>query len=83
MSSPTVNSEPIVSLAWSTGVAFVVGGSKELIYDKWMGKGNPDWKDFGYTIIGSVTGFGLVQGFKWFCNRIDVWKLRRIQPTTG
>lgn len=80
VSTVTINQRPIVSLAWSLGSAVVIGGSKELVYDKWMQKGTPEIKDFAYTVVGSAMGFGIVQGFKWFCNRIDRWKYRRIQP---
>lgn len=73
----TINNKPINSLCWSLGSAAVIGGSKELIYDKWMGKGTPELKDFGWTIVGSVTGFAIIQGFKLACKQIDKRHYRR------
>jgi hypothetical protein len=32
------------------GVALAAG--KELIYDKWMGRGEPTWEDFLWTVAG-------------------------------
>jgi hypothetical protein len=74
----TVNKKPMVSLAWSVGASTVIGAGKEIIYDKWMGKGVPEFKDALWTTIGGVAGFGLVQGFKWICHRNHKWKYRRI-----
>ena len=70
-STITINTRPIVSFAISTGSAVVIGGSKELVYDKWMGKGTPEWSDVGYTVLGSTIGYGMVQGFKGMCRLID------------
>lgn len=78
-SSMTVNQKPIISFAWSIGSTAVIGGSKELIYDKWMGNGTPEWKDFGWTMIGGVAGFGIVQGFKGIVTLIDKRQLRKLQ----
>jgi hypothetical protein len=33
-----------------------IGGAKELIYDKWMHKGTPDWDDFIVTCLGACGG---------------------------
>lgn len=71
MSSITVDSKPVVSLVWSLGTTVVIGGGKELIYDKALRMGKPEWKDFGWTMAGSVTGFGIVQGFKGLSKWID------------
>ena len=70
-SSATINKPIINSFCWSVGSTVVIGGSKELIYDKWMGKGTPEWKDLGWTVIGGVTGWGIVIGFKVMFNKID------------
>jgi len=37
---------PYISIA----IVAVIGGAKELIYDKYMNKGNCEWLDFIYTI---------------------------------
>lgn len=79
-SSITVNKKPIVGFAWSVGLTTVIGGSKELIYDKWMGKGTPEWKDFGCTVLGGVTGFAIVRGFYGICELIDRRQYRRLHP---
>jgi len=71
MSSITINSKPEISLAWSLGTTVVIGGGKELIYDKALRMGTPEWKDFGWTMMGSVAGFGIVQGFKGVSKWID------------
>jgi uncharacterized protein YfiM (DUF2279 family) len=52
------------SLIVSLSSAAIIGGGKELIYDKWMGRGTPEFKDFAYTVAGSVTGWAIVKLFK-------------------
>jgi uncharacterized protein YfiM (DUF2279 family) len=61
-SSLTVNTNK--SLITSLSSAVIIGGGKELIYDKWMGRGTPEFKDFAYTVAGSVTGWAVVKLFK-------------------
>jgi uncharacterized protein YfiM (DUF2279 family) len=61
-SALTVNTNK--SLITSLSSAVIIGGGKELIYDKWMGKGTPEFKDFAYTVTGSVTGWAIVKLFK-------------------
>jgi uncharacterized protein YfiM (DUF2279 family) len=61
-SALTVNTNK--SLITSLSSSVIIGGGKELIYDKWMGKGTPEFKDFAYTIAGSVTGWAIVKLFK-------------------
>ena len=39
---------------WSIGMAGLAGAGKEIVYDKWMGKGYPDAKDFYYTVAGGA-----------------------------
>lgn len=34
------------------------GFGKEIVYDKWMGKGTPEWMDFAADIVGTVIGCG-------------------------
>ena len=46
----------IVSQWWiillaSTGIGLV----KELVWDKWMKKGTPEWMDWMFTILGAIT----------------------------
>lgn len=43
---------------------FGIGGGKELIYDKWMHRGDPSWRDFGADACG--TAVGIVAGI--MCN---------------
>ena len=38
------------------GTSFVVGVGKEVVYDKMMGKGTPDYKDAVVTALGGVNG---------------------------
>lgn len=47
-----------VILPWYIAVipAFVVSVAKELVYDKWMGKGECSWKDFACDIVGITIG---------------------------
>jgi uncharacterized protein YfiM (DUF2279 family) len=61
-SALTVNTNK--SLLASLSSAVIIGGGKELIYDKWMGRGTPEFKDFAYTIAGSVTGWAVTRLFK-------------------
>ncbi len=45
---------------WSIGMASLAGAGKEIVYDKWMGKGTPDPKDFYFTLAGGIiSGVGL------------------------
>ena len=37
---------------WALVLVAFIGGLKELIYDKWMQKGTPEWWDFIFTIFG-------------------------------
>ena len=61
----TINQPPLKSLGVTLGSVVVIGGvGKELIYDKWMGKGVASWSDFGADVIGSLAGWGLVTTFK-------------------
>lgn len=53
------------TFAWTMGTTILVGGGKELIYDKWMNKGTPDVKDFLWTVGGGLTGFGIVRLLAW------------------
>lgn len=40
-------------------VATVAGALKELVWDKWLKRGTPEWLDFWATVLGGVIG-GLV-----------------------
>ena len=46
-----------------TGIAagVVIGGGKELIYDKWLGQGTPEWEDFAFTVGGAIIGAAVVK----------------------
>jgi uncharacterized protein YfiM (DUF2279 family) len=70
-SSLTVNTNK--SLITSLSSAVIIGGGKELIYDKWMGRGTPEFKDFAYTVAGSVTGWAIVKLFS-----LEAQKKRRV-----
>lgn len=70
-SSATINKPAWQSLTWTIGTTTVIGTSKELIYDKWMGKGIPEVKDALWTIGGGIVSWGVVQGFKWLFSKID------------
>lgn len=35
-------------------VPTVIGLAKELIYDKWMKEGTPEWMDWMFTILGGI-----------------------------
>jgi hypothetical protein len=49
---------------WDAGVAailvVIIGLGKEVIWDKWLGKGTPDYYDFFSTVCG---GWGMI--FLW------------------
>ena len=36
----------------SVATPALISAGKEIIWDKWMKKGTPEWKDFGATMIG-------------------------------
>lgn len=73
----TVEKKPIISFAYAVGGSAIIGTAKE-IYDK--KHGTPEVKDALATVAGGVIGWGIVQGFKWLCKKIDVWKLTRRLP---
>ena len=70
VSSVTINIKPLPSFIYVVGSSALIGGGKELVYDKWMGKGTPEWADLGYTVLGSITGYVAVRSFKFACERI-------------
>lgn len=70
-SSATVNKKPSISFVYSIGSSALIGGGKELIYDKWMGKGTPEFKDFAWTVAGGATGWAVIQGVRLVSKRID------------
>lgn len=39
-----------------TIVGLGIGSGKELIYDKWMHRGDPSWRDFGADACGTIVG---------------------------
>lgn len=41
-------------LLWGIGMSGLAGAGKELVYDWGMGQGEPEWEDFGCTVIGGV-----------------------------
>ena len=42
---------------WAAALAtLAVGAAKELVYDKWLGKGTASWKDLLCDIIGIAVG---------------------------
>lgn len=51
-----IGNENILFLV-ACGITAFVGASKEIILDKWMGKGTPEWNDFWATIMipGAIT----------------------------
>lgn len=66
-STLTINTDK--SFVYSMASVTLIAGGKELVYDKWMGKGNPEWKDFGYSVGGAVIGWGIVKIFKMIGNK--------------
>jgi hypothetical protein len=41
---------------WNIIPVIIIGGLKE-IYDRYSGKGTPDWWDFIWTIMGGIVAF--------------------------
>jgi drug/metabolite transporter superfamily protein YnfA len=41
-------------------VATLVGAGKEIVWDWWMDRGNPDVDDFLYTILGAVVSIAVI-----------------------
>jgi len=37
--------------------AMIVGFTKELIWDKWLGKGTFEWRDIYFTLFGGLLGW--------------------------
>jgi len=38
----------------------IIGGAKEIIYDKFMKKGTPEWMDFIATVLGGILTTGIM-----------------------
>lgn len=47
----------IPGFIWSLGMSGLAGAGKEIVYDKYMGRGTPEFGDFAFTL-----GGGLVSG---------------------
>ena len=47
-------SQIFFSLIISTLIVSIVAAAKEVIWDKYLQKGTPDWKDFLFTIAGPI-----------------------------
>ena len=72
MTTSTAIAIPATIIAWkitnrqglATLIGFLstlaVGASKELIYDKAMGRGTPSWRDMAYNTLGAA--YGTVSG---------------------
>lgn len=50
---------PFTGIAVGIAISVVLGGIKEIVWDKWMGKGCPDMEDMLADITGALGG-GLV-----------------------
>jgi hypothetical protein len=44
--------------------ATIAGAGKELVIDKWLKFGTPDWRDFTYTVAGGIIAAGTVSAIK-------------------
>lgn len=40
--------------------AAIVGALKEIVWDKWLRKGTPEWWDFWATVAGGLVGYILI-----------------------
>lgn len=76
----TVEKKPLVSFVWAVGSATVIGVTKELGYDKMLGKGTPEIKDAAWTVIGGVAGYLIVQGFKFIGNKLEALIRKKTLP---
>jgi hypothetical protein len=47
-------SQLFFGIAISSLIVLAVAAAKELIWDKYLQKGTPDWKDFLFTIAGPI-----------------------------
>jgi len=50
----------IILMSIAMFFTMLIGGAKELIYDKYMVRGIPDWWDFWYTVFGGIFVCSLV-----------------------
>lgn len=46
---------------WGLVVASVIGAGKELVWDKWLEKGTPEWMDFWATVAGGLIGLAILK----------------------
>ena len=51
---------PILTAA---GITLVFGVGKEIVYDKWMGRGTPEWLDFLADVLGVAAACVVYLGF--------------------
>ena len=70
-SALTINTDK--TFVYSIASVTLIAGGKEIVYDKWMGKGKPEWKDFGYSLGGAVIGWGMIKAIKFICNGKIRW----------
>ena len=49
-----ITEDKLTSSLIAFGATAAIGAGKELIYDKLMNKGTPEWKDFGATVLGGI-----------------------------
>jgi hypothetical protein len=57
------------SPVYGIGAATIAAAGKEIIMDKFMGWGNPEWKDFGNSVLGGAISVGLIEGAKYLVKK--------------
>ncbi len=52
IASQAAGFDPMWQCIHGASFSLAVGAGKEMIYDRWMGKGTPSWADFGADCVG-------------------------------
>lgn len=55
-------------LAWPLYFVSVIAAFAKELWDGITGRGTVEAMDVVWTLIGAITGFTIIQLFKWFCD---------------
>ncbi len=55
---------PFLPLPLAIACSLGVGAAKELLWDLGLGRGNPEWRDMGWNIVGVAYG-GIIASVAW------------------
>ncbi len=47
---------PFIPLPFAVACSLSIGAAKELLWDLGLGRGNPEWRDMGWNVVGVIYG---------------------------